>query len=159
MPLTHLLLRAANRVRTAWVRAVSPVRLGARVFAQREDGQVLFVRHSYLEGWWVPGGAVDQRETAAEGGLRELREETGLRACGPVRSVGLHFAVCNGVSDHVAVLAVAVSGTPTLSSWEIVEARFAPLDAPPGPVPPSIAEQIEMVKASLAAEPLSRGPA
>ncbi len=157
MPLSSVLLRVANRVRTAVVRVVSPVRLGARVFAQREDGQVLFVRHSYLDGWWVPGGAIDQRETAAEGGLRELWEETGLRAKGPVRSVGLHFAVSKGVSDHVAVFAVAVSGTPTLSSWEIVEARFAPLEEPPGPVPASIAEQIAMVRTSLAAEPLLRG--
>jgi ADP-ribose pyrophosphatase YjhB (NUDIX family) len=159
VPLSHLLLRAANRIRTGVVRVVSPVRLGARVFAQRADGQVLFVRHSYLDGWWVPGGAVDQRETAAEGGLRELMEETGLHACGPVRLVGLHFAVSRGVSDHVAVLAVAVSGTPDVSSWEILEARFAPLGAPPGPVPPSIAEQIALVKASLAESPLVRNDA
>lgn len=156
MPLSHHLFRTANTLRTLAVRVVAPVRLGARVYAQRPDGQVLFVRHSYMPGWYAPGGAVDQRESTVESGLRELREETGLTPCGPVRFIGLHFAVWSGVSDHVAVLAVPVRGPARCDTWEIVESRFAPLDQPPTPLPRSMAEQLEMVRASLAQAPLER---
>ena len=144
MPLHHTAMTLASRLRTLAVRAFRPVRLGARLIPIGPDGQLLFVRHSYMPGWFFPGGAVDQRETSAEAAVRELAEETGLRPTGPARLVGLHFALVHGVSDHVTVYAAEVSGQPRVGGWEIVEARWAPAEQPPQPLDASTAAHLAL---------------
>lgn len=44
----------------------------------RDDGARLLVRHSYRNGWGVPGGLLKRGEEAADGALRECMEEVGL---------------------------------------------------------------------------------
>jgi len=53
---------------------------GAAVAAQREDGQVLFVRRSDNGVWALPGGAAEEGGSFARTAVEELREETGLVA-------------------------------------------------------------------------------
>ena len=53
------------------------------------DGKVMLVRRGIepYKGWWdIPGGFLAPGEHPAEGAIREVREETGLR----VRPVALH---------------------------------------------------------------------
>ena len=149
----HLLMTVASRVRSLAVRVLSPVRLGARMVPVAADGRLLYVRHSYMPGWFFPGGAVDQRETTATAAARELSEETGLTPTGPARLVGVHYAVVRGISDHVTVYAAPVSGEPRIDGWEIVEARWAPPGQPPEPLDPSTREQLAMYCAEAAGEP------
>src|SRR5690606_8107006 len=40
--------------------------LGVRGVAFDPEGRVLLVEHTYLEGWWLPGGGVDRGETAQQ---------------------------------------------------------------------------------------------
>ncbi|MBU1212468.1 MAG: NUDIX domain-containing protein [Alphaproteobacteria bacterium] len=59
-----------------------------------QDGNVLLVRRARppLAGLWsLPGGRRERGETAAEAALREVREETGVRALIAGR-LGLHVA-------------------------------------------------------------------
>ena len=149
----HALMTLASRVRTLAVRVLSPVRLGARAVPVGPDGRLLYVRHSYMPGWYFPGGAVDQRETTAAAAIRELQEETGLTPTGPAWMVGVHFAVVHGISDHVTVYAAPVAGEPRTDGWEIVEARWAPPDQPPEPLDPSTREQLAMFRAAAEPEP------
>ena len=57
---------------------------GVRVFVTDRDNRVLMVKHKYEEQgimqefWVIPGGGVEIGEYTAEGGIREVREETGL---------------------------------------------------------------------------------
>lgn len=81
---THLrLLRAYRRLPT-WarrrvVRTVSPsYTVGAMCFIERDDGQLLLVRHTYRRRWGVPGGLVKKGEEIADGARREVFEEVGL---------------------------------------------------------------------------------
>src|SRR6478752_1727584 len=61
------------------VRTVSPsFTVGAMCFIEREDGQVLLVRHAYRKRWGVPGGLLKRGEEAADGARREVFEEVGL---------------------------------------------------------------------------------
>jgi 8-oxo-dGTP pyrophosphatase MutT (NUDIX family) len=61
------------------IRRITPsFRVGAACIVVREDGAVLLVRHSYREGWGLPGGLIRRREEPREAALRESREEVGL---------------------------------------------------------------------------------
>src|SRR5687767_391557 len=53
---------------------------GGVVWRQTEDGvQVLLVHRPRYHDWSLPKGKLESKESAAEGALREVREETGLR--------------------------------------------------------------------------------
>jgi 8-oxo-dGTP pyrophosphatase MutT (NUDIX family) len=54
-------------------------RQGVAVAVWRVD-RVLFVRHSYRRGYFLPGGSARRRETLREAARRELKEETGIDA-------------------------------------------------------------------------------
>lgn len=68
----------------------TPIRLGptARAYGiVRRNDEILLVRASALtrvQGlWWLPGGGIDFGESPEEAVIREIREETGLRATNP----------------------------------------------------------------------------
>ena len=77
--------------------------LGARV-AVFDGDRVLLIRHTYIPDWHFPGGGVEPGETAAESGAREMIEETGFEATGPLRLAGFFHNVNEAtVRDHVAL--------------------------------------------------------
>ncbi|HYE50266.1 MAG TPA: NUDIX domain-containing protein [Azospirillaceae bacterium] len=119
------LFRTAHRLRLSWQRLRRPVTLGVRVLVRDGDGRVLLVRHSYVAGWHLPGGAVDRGESVLQAGARELREEVGLEALPPLRLLSLHARLRPWASDHVAlVLVESWRGAVRVDGMEIVEAGF-----------------------------------
>lgn len=55
------------------------IKIRAAVILQ-QDGKILLARHrrGNFEYWVIPGGTVEEGETASSAGVREIREETGL---------------------------------------------------------------------------------
>lgn len=84
-------------------RASRGMTLGVRAVAVDGEGRVMLVRHTYLEGWWLPGGGVDRGETIGDAAARELFEETGLRATAPGRLLSVHSNERFFRGDHVLV--------------------------------------------------------
>lgn len=80
--------------------------LGVRAVATDEAGRVLLVKHTYLPGWWLPGGGVDRGETVQAAAVRELREEAGLIATGQPQLVSVHSNERFFPGDHVLVFRI-----------------------------------------------------
>lgn len=89
-------------LRSLYGRVRHGVTLGVRGIVLSDRG-VLLVRHGYLPGWHLPGGAVDPGESAAEAVLREVEEETGIALDSPPEFVALYFHQAFANRDHVAV--------------------------------------------------------
>lgn len=113
-------------------RATRGMTLGVRVVATDPQGRVMLVKHTYLAGWWLPGGGVDRGETTPDAAVRELREETGLVATAPPRLISVHSNERFFRGDHVLVFGVDdfTVGERT-SHGEIAETGwFDPADLP-----------------------------
>lgn len=53
---------------------------GVRVIVKDDEERILMVKQEHPERtvWMVPGGGIEEGETAAEAAVREMKEETGL---------------------------------------------------------------------------------
>lgn len=144
MPPTRRLL---VRLLHAWGRLTRSVTLGVRAVVIDERGAVLLLRHSYVPGWHLPGGAVDAGESADAAVLRELFEETAVT---PLTTPRLHALMLNrhlGARDHVAVYVVThfAQGVARVPNREIVDIGFFPPHALPEGTSPATRRRIEEV--------------
>lgn len=109
--------------------------LGVRIIARDDAGRIMLVRHTYLDGWWLPGGGVDGGQTLEDAAVRELREETGLTATARPVLVSVHSNERFFPGDHVAVYRIDQWDEGELSSHhEIAETGFFAPEALPDDV-------------------------
>ena len=114
-------------------RLFSPMTLGVRALLLDGQNRIFLVRHSYVPGWYLPGGGVEVGETTGEALAREIREEANIELDGDPALHGVFFN--KGVSrrDHVVVYVARefrIIG-PRRPDWEIVETGFFDIDALP----------------------------
>jgi ADP-ribose pyrophosphatase YjhB (NUDIX family) len=111
-----------------------------RVVAFDEGGsRVFLVRHSYLPGLYLPGGAVDAGESCRAALVREAREEGGLELTEAPELFHVYWNPALGRRDHV-VLYVARGVRQALersARVEIVGGAFHPADRMPADATPA----------------------
>jgi 8-oxo-dGTP pyrophosphatase MutT (NUDIX family) len=119
-----------------------PVTLGVRVLLI-QDERIVLVRHTYQDGWFFPGGALNRGETPRAAARREAREEAGAEILDEPQLLGLYSSTYAGKSDHVAVYVSRNFriGTPT-DRWEIAQCKLFPLDALPADLIPGSEQRI-----------------
>lgn len=103
--------------------APSGVRQKYAVIIAVYEGKLLWCRHQERNTWEVPGGHIEEGETALEAAARELQEETGATdfTLSPVCWYRLHFS--DGGMGSVSLLCAAqVHALGELHS-EIAEVR------------------------------------
>ena len=145
-----------NTLRTSVSRAMPyiarlsrPLTMGVRAMVLDGQGQICLIRHSYTEGWHMPGGAIEPGETSGEALVRELWEETGLAPEGKPELFALYLNRRWSQRDHVALYLVRsfrqTDHRP--SPKEILEYGFFPLAGLPesttAPTRRRIAEVLE----------------
>lgn len=148
-----------QRVRTAVHLFVAGIRrrmtLGARV-AVFDGEKVLLIRHTYVPGWHFPGGGVEPGETSAESAAREMREEAGIEATGPLQLFGFYHNMHEATNrDHVALFVcrrfrVAFAFRP---NHEIAEIGWFAPDALPASTDPGTVRRVREILAGAEPEP------
>jgi ADP-ribose pyrophosphatase YjhB (NUDIX family) len=88
-----------------------------------DEGRILLVRRADNQKWAMPGGALEVRETPAEGVVREALEETGVES-EPVALVGVFDSRLCGTSSRHHLYQVVLLCRP-LDGQEIGEASHA----------------------------------
>jgi ADP-ribose pyrophosphatase YjhB (NUDIX family) len=136
------LLRQGQRLLGLLMR---PMTLGVRVIALDAGGRVFLVRHTYLPGFYLPGGGVERNETALASLERELEEEGRIALAEPPRLIGFFYNPRHSRRDHVALyLAKNVRQTAARKpDWEIIECGFYPLDGLPAATSPSTRARLD----------------
>jgi 8-oxo-dGTP pyrophosphatase MutT (NUDIX family) len=113
-----------------------PATLGARAVVIDAQGRIFLIKHSYVDGWHLPGGGVETGETLMEALTRELIEEGNILLTAPPRLHGIFHNSRVSRRDHVAVYVVRDfrQDSPPRPNREIVAHGFYAPDALPADI-------------------------
>lgn len=132
-PVRRLLEPAIRPLVHAYWRFSRGTTLGARAVVIDGEGRIFLVKHSYIDGWHLPGGGVEVGETLLSALRRELAEEGNIELTGAPALHGVYFNANVSRRDHVALFIVRdfrQAGAPR-PNHEIVEHGFFAPDALP----------------------------
>ena len=150
------LFRLGYRLYSIYLQLARPLTMGVRIVLYR-DGQVLLIRQTYLDGWFIPGGGIRKGETLDDAVRREAREEVqaDLRT---LELLGAYSSFDEPKNDHTVLF---VSDDFTLGGGhdrEVAELRFFPVDTLPDDLRPGyrqkITEYTRFRRAGLAGAPV-----
>lgn len=148
MRIPDFLKRRAERLINLATLVTRPMTLGVRALVRDGEGRIFLVKHSYLPGWYLPGGGVDPGETVERAVRRELVEEGGIVAEGPVELFGIYQNLRASGRNHVVLYVVDRFALlpPPYPNREIVEAGFFARESlPPDTTPATRARLAEVL--------------
>lgn len=133
----HSLLRWYWRLR-------KPMTLGVRIIVTDRDKGVLLVRHTYVQGWYLPGGGVERGESFADAARRELWEECRAEA-ESLSLCHLYYSEREGKRDYIALFHVGEYRLHErdTSDPEVEEMRFFTWDGLPEELTPATKRRLQ----------------
>lgn len=128
----------------AYFLLVRGMTLGVRAVVLDSENRVFLVRHSYISGWYLPGGGVDLGETMEQAMRRELKEEGDIDLTADAALHGIFLNSHVSRRDHVAVYVVRQFRQDRLPepNHEIVECGFFAINALPEGTSPGTRQRI-----------------
>lgn len=132
-----------------------PMTLGVRGLVIDAANRVLLVRHTYVAGYYLPGGGVERGETFAQALERELAEEGNITLQASPVLHGVYLNRRASQRDHVALYVVRdfVQSAPHAPDREIAEARFFAFDELPQDTTPATLARLDEVLNGAAVSP------
>lgn len=124
--------RLFAQLNTFIARVFPRVQLGVRGLVITRDNEVLLVRHTYIEGWYLPGGSVDKKESFERALVRELFEECGVKVH-KAELFHLYFDARYAAGHHIALYIAREFQLPEnfSTNLEIKEARLFSVETLP----------------------------
>ncbi|QRG68408.1 NUDIX domain-containing protein [Brevibacillus choshinensis] len=122
-----------------------PITLGVRVIVTDEQKGVLLIRHTYVNGWYLPGGGVEKGESFFDAARREVQEECGLLG-GQIRLCHLFYSEREGKRDHIALFHVTdgrMDEKWSRNDGEVAEKMFFQWDQLPEDLSPATHRRLE----------------
>lgn len=136
---------------TGWRRSMT---LGVRAAIFNSQGEVFLVRHTYIPGWYLPGGGVEPGETLAEALARELMEEGGIALDKPAKLFSVYLNRGASSRDHVALF-VSHAGKqvtrPRKPNLEIIDYGFYAPNALPDKTSAATRQRLAEIELGLPA--------
>ncbi len=136
----RLLARFLHSVQRLRWRLFRPLTVGVRLLAI-ENGKVLLVRHTYMDGWYLPGGGVQTGETLPDAMRREAVEEAGA-VLHDLKLFGVYSSFFEGKSDHIVVFVSEDFTWRRTASREIENVDCFPVDGLPETTSPGTRRRI-----------------
>jgi 8-oxo-dGTP pyrophosphatase MutT (NUDIX family) len=130
--------------------------LGVRAALFDSEERVFLVRHSYVPGWFFPGGGVESGETVVEALGRELMEEGGMVLDQPAGLFGLYLNRNVSPRDHVALFVSRdwrQEKPPKVPNLEIVDCGFFAPDALPEKTSAATRRRLAEIRREVAISP------
>jgi ADP-ribose pyrophosphatase YjhB (NUDIX family) len=131
--LRHALEPLTRRLLHFYWRFSRGATLGVRAMVIDGSGRIFLVKHSYVQGWHLPGGGVETGETLLTALARELAEEGNIVMTTTPRLHGVFFNKRVSRRDHVALFIVREFHQDAMPqpNREIIEHGFFAPDALP----------------------------
>ena len=148
--LLRLILTATHQLLKAGWFLCRPRTFGAHALALTPVRKLILVKLRYAKGWRLPGGGRDAAEDPRDAVLRELREEIGMTAHGPVR-LAAEMEQRPGFKRDLASLLIVedVRYAAPRWSWEVEAVVEASLGDLPGDLAPIARGWIEALRSHL----------
>jgi len=124
-----------------------PIRMGVRTMMIQDD-KVWLVRHTYIPGWFMPGGGLKRGETLEQAARRETYEETGAQL-NKVTLLGAYTSFVDWKTDHGIVFLCkdfTITGQP---DDEIAEVQAFSLNKLPDDLWPSHRLRLQEIAAGV----------
>jgi 8-oxo-dGTP pyrophosphatase MutT (NUDIX family) len=139
--LAALVIKLAYRLMRVYWFLVRPITMGTRIFLINDD-QVVLVKHSYQDAWFLPGGGIKRNESLEQAIRREAAEECGA-TIEQMRFLGIYTNFVNYKNDHIALFASDDFTLTEKRDHEIEHVAFFPMNQLPEKISPGSRRKIE----------------
>lgn len=124
-----------------------PMTLGVRGLIIDKDNRILLVKHTYISGFYLPGGGVEAGETILQALERELREECAISLKSTPLLHNIYLNKRSSTRDHVALFVIRdfYDKGPRQPDKEIAEVKYFPADQIPNDATPATQRRINEI--------------
>ncbi len=126
-------------------RMLNMATIGVKALIINQKQEVLLVEHTYMSGWHLPGGGVDQGESPKAAIIREVKEETGIIVKEEPSLFAIYSHKILGANDYPMVYIIkefAIQQDAKLSQ-EIKHARWFEVNSLPPETTESTRQRIQ----------------
>lgn len=117
--------------------------VGVRAMIFNQKNEILLVKHTYQNGWYIPGGGVKTGETVLDALLRELKEEIGLTVLSEPEFFGIYYNNYLGVNDYPVIYIIRDFKIESAKSNEIESIEWFPINQLPNNISPGTKRRID----------------